>query len=92
MGDKIMCMMPDIALEQPDIITVSETLRKQLGLVPGMSLVVEAANGGIRLRVQKRSAHLVYENNVLVFTGELIDKDTDFAQEDREQRMLALMR
>jgi antitoxin component of MazEF toxin-antitoxin module len=86
-----MNMMPDIALEQPDIIAISEVLRKQLGLVPGMSLVVEAANGGILLRVKKRPAYLAYENNVLVFTGELLDKDTDFVQEDREQRMLALM-
>ena len=86
-----MSMRLDIALEQPDIITVSEALRKQLGLVPGMSLVVEAANGGILLRVKKRPAYLAYENNVLVFTGELLDKDTDFVQEDREQRMLALM-
>ncbi len=83
--------MPDITLEQPGIITVSEALRKQLGLMPGMSLVVEATNGGVLLRVKERAAHLVYENNVLVFTGELIDKETDFVQEDREQRMLALI-
>jgi hypothetical protein len=78
---------PDITLEQPGIITVSETLRKQLGLVPGMSLMVEAFNGGVRLRVKERPAHLIYENNVLVFAGELLDKDTDFVQADREQRM-----
>lgn len=83
--------IPDITLEQPGIIAISEALRKQLGLVPGMSLVVEAANGGIRLRVKERPAHLTYENHVLVFTGELIDKDTDFVEEDRDQRMLALM-
>lgn len=83
--------MSDITLEQPGIIMLSETLSQQLGLVPGMSLVVEAANDGIRLRVKERPAHLTYENHVLVFTGELIDKATDFVQEDREQRMLALM-
>jgi antitoxin component of MazEF toxin-antitoxin module len=66
--------MLDIALEKPGIIAISEALRKQLGLTPGMSLVVEAANGGIRLRVKERPPHLTYENHVLVFTGELIDK------------------
>lgn len=83
--------VPDIALEQPGLITISEDLRKQLGLVPGMSLVVEAANGGIRLRVKRRSTHLVYESHVLVFTGELLDKETDFVAEDRDQRMATLV-
>lgn len=83
--------MPDIVLEQPGIITVSEDLRKQLGLVPGMSLVVEATNGGIRLRVKERPPHLNYESHVLVFTGELLDKNVDFLSEDREQRMVAIM-
>ncbi|MFN8491877.1 MAG: AbrB/MazE/SpoVT family DNA-binding domain-containing protein [Caldilineaceae bacterium] len=82
---------PDITLEQPGIIRLSEALRQQLGLVPGMSLMVEAANGGIRLRVKERPAYLAYENHVLVFTGELIDKDTDFVEEDHEQRILVLM-
>ena len=83
--------MVDIALEKPGIIAISEALRKQLGLTPGMSLVVEAANSGIRLRVKDRPPHLAYENHVLVFAGELLAKDTDFVQEDREQRMLAVM-
>jgi len=86
-----MSPIADITLEKPGIIAISEKLREQLGLVPGMSLVVEAANGGIQLRVQKRPAHLQYENHVLVFTGELTDKETDFVQDDREQRMLALI-
>lgn len=86
-----MSPIADITLEKPGIIAVSEALRKQLGLVPGMSLVVEAANGGIQLRVTKRPAHLQYKNHVLVFTGELLDKDTNFVEDDREQHMLALM-
>ena len=83
--------MVDIALEKPGIIAISEALRKQLGLTPGMSLIVESANGGIRLRVKERPPHLTYENHVQVFAGQLLDKDTDFAQEDREQRMLAVL-
>lgn len=83
--------MLDITLEQPGVITISETLRKQLGLTPGMSLIVEASNGGVRLRVKQRPPHLLYENNVLVFTGKLLNKDIDFVEEDREQRMAALM-
>lgn len=83
--------VPDLILEQPGVINVSENLRKQLGLVPGMSLIVEAANGGIRLRVKKRAAYLNYENHVLVFTGELLDKETDFVTEDREQRLATLI-
>jgi len=83
--------MSDITLEQPGIIAVSETLRKQLGLRPGMSLIVEEADDGIRLRVKQRPSHLTYEDHVLVFSGELLEKDTDFVQEDREQRILALM-
>lgn len=86
-----MSPIADITLEKPGIIAISETLRQQLGLVPGMSLVVEAANSGIHLRIKKRSAHLQYENHVLVFTGELLDDTTDPVEADREQRMLALM-
>jgi len=81
----------DITLEKPGIIAISETLRKQLGLMPGMSLIVEDADNGIRLRVKERPPYLAYENHVLVFTGELVDKDTDFVQEDREQHMARLM-
>lgn len=83
--------MLDITLEQPGIIAISETLRKQLGLTPGMSLIVEASKGGVRLRVKQRPPHLTYENNVLVFTGELLNKEIDFVEEDREQRIAALM-
>lgn len=80
-----------IALEKPGIITISETLRKQLGLVPGMSLVVEGTSNGIRLRVKERPPYLAHEGHVLVYNGELIDKVTDFVQQDREQQMAAFM-
>ncbi|HMN29592.1 MAG TPA: AbrB/MazE/SpoVT family DNA-binding domain-containing protein [Caldilineaceae bacterium] len=86
-----MKISPDIILEQPGIIAISENLRKQLGLTPGMALLVEAANGGVRLRVKERSPRLTYENRVLVFTGGLTDSNTDFVEQDREQRMTALM-
>lgn len=78
-----MSPIADIALEKPGIIAISEVLRKQLGLAPGMSLVLEAANSGVRLRIKERSPYLTYENHVLVFTGELIDQNVDFVQDDR---------
>lgn len=81
----------EITLEKPGIIAVSEALRKQLGLVPGMSLIVEDASDGIRLRVKEMPSHLTYENHVLVYNGELTDQETDFVQQDREQRLAALM-
>ena len=81
----------EITLEQPGVIIISETLRKQLGLMPGMSLFVEDATEGIRLRIKERSAHLQYENHVLVYTGELAGSEKDFVLDDREQRMAELM-
>ena len=81
----------EITLEKPGIIAVSETLRKQLGLVPGMSLIVEDASDGIRLRIKERPAHLTYENHVLVYNGVLTEPETDFVQQDREQRLSTLM-
>lgn len=66
-------------------------MRKQLGLVPGMSLIVEDASDGIRLRIKERSAHLTYENHVLVYNGELTEQETDSVQQDREQRLATLM-
>lgn len=83
--------MLEITLEKPGIIAVSEALRKQLGLVPGMSLIVEDASDGIRLRVKEMPSHLTYENHVLVYNGELTEQETDFVQQDREQRLAALM-
>ena len=83
--------MLEITLEKPGIIAVSEALRKQLGLVPGMSLIVEDASDGIRLRVKEMPSHLTYENHVLVNNGELTEQETDFVQQDREQRLAALM-
>ena len=81
----------EITLEQPGVIVISETLRKQLGLVPGMSLVVEEAPDGVHLRVKARPSHLQYENHVLVYTGEIVESKTDPVLDDCEERMVELM-
>lgn len=87
-----MSSVAEITLEQPGVIAVSEMLRKRLGLMPGMSLVVEDATEGIRLRVKERPAHLQYESHVLVYSGEIINAETDSVLADREQRMVELLR
>lgn len=81
----------DIMLEKPGLITVSEALSKKLGLMPGMSLVVEDTKDGVRLRVKTMPPHLSYENHVLVFAGELINPVADPVLDDRDERMNALI-
>ncbi len=82
----------EITLEKPGIIAVSEALRKQFGLgyrdVPNCE---DARVMAFEVRVKEMPSHLTYENHVLVYNGELTDQETDFVQQDREQRLAALM-
>ncbi len=77
-----------ISLDELGNILIPASLRKRLGLKPGMTLIVEdAEQGGVQLRVQDESSALIEKEGLLVFTGELLGDVTNIVQEERERRI-----
>lgn len=73
-----------VSLDKLGNILLPASLRKQLGLKPGMTLVVEAAEkGAVQLRVQDTTSSLIEKEGLLVFGGELQEDVSNIIQEER---------
>ncbi len=77
-----------VSLDELGHILIPASLRKRLGLKPGMTLIVEdAEQGGVQLRAQDEMPALVEKDGLLVFAGELLGDVTDIVREKRERRI-----
>jgi len=82
-----------ITLDDLGRIFIPASLRKRLGLKPGMMLVVEnAEQDGVQLRVQEEPSGIVEKEGFLVFAGEPLGDITNLVQDERARRNQELIR
>jgi len=82
-----------ISLNELGRILIPASLRRRLGLKPGMTLVVEEAEQeDVQLRVEDETSQLVDEGGILVIQGELLENIDDIVQRAREQRTQELIK
>ena len=88
-----MSLVIEISLDERGQILIPETVRSQLGLLPGMTFVVESEEkGGVRLRPQPEQPVLVNKDGIWIVRGEILTDMTDIVQRDRERRVTELIR
>ena len=76
--------------DQGDIVIPAE-IRRRLGLMQGMTLVVEdGEQGQLHLRVQKELASIVDKEGVLVVTSSPSHDLWDAIRHERDQRIASL--
>lgn len=72
-------------------IVIPAEIRKHLGLLQGMTLVVEnGEEGQLRLRVQQASPDVVDKQGVLVVTSSPTRDLADIVRQEREHRLSLL--
>ncbi len=82
----------EITVDDHGHILISEAVRHNLGLEPGMKLVVERADAdNVQLSPQPESPRLIDENGVLVVEAELLADVNDFIQQERNRRIAHLI-
>ena len=79
-------------IDEKGIIRLPEQISSQLGLLPGMALIVEPdEESGVSLRVEPDELRLLNKGGVLVADTEpLVDVD-HLIQQQRSERMLHLL-
>lgn len=83
----------EVLVDDAGRIVIPAALQAQLGLSPGMTLVVESGeNGGVRLRPQSESPILVDKGGVWVVRAEPLDDLTDAVEREHERRVSELVR
>jgi len=87
-----MSQVVQISLDNRGHILIPATLRRRLGLSPGMTLVVEEAdNRGVRLRIQPETPLLVNKGGVLVVRAKPLSDMTDITRRERNGRVTDLL-
>lgn len=82
----------EIELEDEGRIVLPSPVRQQLGLIPGMTLVVEQEAPDVTyLRIQQAQPRLVMKQGVLVVESEMIDDFEDPLLAERDERMMELL-
>ncbi len=82
----------EVELDDDGNLVLPDPLRQQLGLVPGMTLVVEQAQPDITyLRVQPNQPRVIVKQGVLVVDAELLDDVEDSVQHERDERINSLL-
>lgn len=77
-----------VTIDEKGTIRVPDNISAQLGLLPGMSLVVEQDEGnGISLRIDPDEARLVDKEGVLVIDAEPLVDVTQFIHLHRSERI-----
>ncbi len=83
----------EVVVDDQGRLVLPPLLQRQLGLVPGMTLVVEQETADATfLRVQGEQPHLLNKQGVLVVQSQALDDLTDVARREREQRTADLVR
>lgn len=82
----------EISLDDSGRILIPAELQDDLGLAPGMTLIVEKGdNGGVRLRLQSQPSELVEKGGVLVVRAEPLADLNDITQRERKGRVSELI-
>lgn len=82
----------EITIDNRGRIVIPESLRNQLGLQPGMTLVVEKADDdNVRLSPLAETPTLIDEGGILVITGEPLSDVSDIARQERDRRVSDLL-
>ena len=82
----------EITIDNRGRIVIPELLRNQLGLQPGMTLVVEETdNDDLRLSPLTETSTLVDEGGILVITGEPLSDVPDIIWQERDRRISDLL-
>jgi bifunctional DNA-binding transcriptional regulator/antitoxin component of YhaV-PrlF toxin-antitoxin module len=82
----------ELEIDEQGRLVISSELKAELGLEPGMTLVVEPGDDGeLRLRLEHEALGLIEEEGLLVFRGELLEDVTNIIQEERERRISELI-
>jgi len=82
----------EVSLDGEGGIVIPASVRRRLGLSPGMMLIVEQADdGSVRLRSSPGPV-LVDEGGVLVLHSEVEDDLTDVVRRERDSRVEDLVR
>jgi hypothetical protein len=82
----------EVTLDESGSILIPPAVSGSLGLSPGMTLIVEAADeGGVRLRAQPEAPFLVDKGGVLVVRAQPAGDLADAVQRERNRRALDLM-
>jgi bifunctional DNA-binding transcriptional regulator/antitoxin component of YhaV-PrlF toxin-antitoxin module len=86
-----MSQVIEVSLDNRGHILIPAALRRQLGLLPGMTLVVEeTANHDVRLRIRSEAREvpaLVDKGGVLVVRVEPLCNLTDAIRQERDRRV-----
>ena len=82
----------EITIDNQGKIFIPPILQKQLGLVPGMALMVEKEEDGqMCLIIPRSEAMLVDKQGILVVRSEAIGDLTDITQQERNFRLENLL-
>ena len=82
----------EITIDNQGRIVIPESLRNQLGLQPGMTLVVEKADDdNVRLSPLAEAPTLIDEGGILVITGEPLSDVSDITRQERDRRISDLL-
>jgi len=89
-----MSQVIEVSLDNRGHLLIPAALRRQLGLLPGMTLVVEEAdNHDVRLRIRSEVREvpaLVDKDGVLVVRAEPLGDLTDAIRQERDRRVSEL--
>lgn len=87
MGDVI-----ELSLDERDRIWVSPAIQRRLGLLPGMTLIVEEGDEqGVRLRPEPESVTVVDKDGVWVVRAEAVDDLGDVVGHEHQRRLESLL-
>jgi len=76
----------ELSLDERDRIWVSAAVQDRLGLLPGMTLIVEEGDHrGVRLRPQSELVTVVDKAGVLVVRAKPVDDLGDVARRERQR-------
>ena len=81
-----------VRLDESGNILIPASLRERLELVPGTTLVVEnGENGGVRLRIQRKSSVLAEKEGFLVARVTALADLDHITRHERDRRVFELL-
>jgi bifunctional DNA-binding transcriptional regulator/antitoxin component of YhaV-PrlF toxin-antitoxin module len=92
LGSDKMSQLAQVSLDDQGRLLIPATIKNQLGLTPGMTLIVEEADkDGVRLHIQSEPPTLVDEGGILVVQAEPLEDLSDIVQHERNRRVFDLL-
>ena len=82
----------EVSLDDLGHLVIPSAFRERLGLVPGMTLIVEEGeNDEVRLRPQPESPLLIDKAGILVVRAELLEDLAHSSRQERDRRVATLL-